>query len=255
MMAFNWFPWSAKRHDSERGLMVSFPKSGRTWVRVMLDSVNCKLRCTHDGSDHSLGTHFNDLVPCQVDGSDLPLLFLHRDPRDTAVSGFFQRSLRISEGYDGSISDFVRDPHFGLEKILRFNLAWFSYCLDQESACSIRVLSYEALRRDPERGLSQLCSFLVPERKVGERQIQQVIAQTSFERMQAKEKAGAFAKKYSKALTPGDSSNVESFKVRRGKVGGFADYFTGDDLSFADQLMARYDYNQALQKLSAVSLI
>lgn len=155
--------------------------------------------------------------------------------------GFFQRSLRISEGYDGSIGDFVRDPHFGLEKILRFNLAWFSYCLDQESACSTRVLSYEALRRDPERGLSQLCFFLVPERKVGERQIQKVIAQTSFERMQAKEKAGAFAKKYSKALTPGDSSNVESFKVRRGKVGGFADYFTGDDLSFADQLMARYD--------------
>ncbi|GIS13440.1 MAG: hypothetical protein CM15mP116_00230 [Synechococcus sp.] len=61
----------------------------------MLDSVNCKLRYTHDGSDHSLGTHFSDLVPCQVDGSDLPLLFLHRDPRDTAVSGF-SASLRIS---------------------------------------------------------------------------------------------------------------------------------------------------------------
>ena len=153
----------------------------------------------------------------------------------------------------------ARDPwtvlRFGLEKILRFNLAWFSYCLDQESACSIRVLSYEALRRNPERGLSQLCSFLVPERKVGERKIQKVIAQTSFERMQAKEKAGAFAKQYSKALTPGDSGNVESFKVRRGKVGGFADYFTGDDLSFADQLMARYDYNQALQRVGTVSLI
>ena len=27
----------------------------------MLDSVNCKLRYTHDGSDHSLGTHFSDL--------------------------------------------------------------------------------------------------------------------------------------------------------------------------------------------------
>jgi len=38
-------------------------------------------------------------------------------------------------------------------------------------------------------------------------------------------------------------------------VGGFADYFTGDDLSFAEQLMARYDYSQALQKVGAVSLI
>ena len=146
--------------------MVSFPKSGRTWVRVLLDSVDCKLRYTHVGSDHSLGTHFNDLVFCQIDGSDRPLLFLHRDPRDTAVSGFFQRSLRISDGYDGSISDFVRDPHFGLENILRFNLALFSYCLGQESACSVRVLAYEALRRNPERGLSQLCSFLFPSERL-----------------------------------------------------------------------------------------
>ena len=163
--------------------------------------------------------------------------------------------MRISDGYDGSISDFVRDPHFGLEKILRFNLAWFTYCLGQKSACSVRILSYEALRRNPERGLSQLCSFFVPERKIGERKIQKVIAQYSFERMQAKEKAGAFAKKYSKALMPGDSGNVESFKVRRGKVGGFADYFTVDDLSFADQLMADYDYSRALEMANIVSLI
>ena len=82
-----------------------------------------------------------------------------------------------------------------------------------------------------------------------------MIAQYSFERMQAKEKAGAFAKKYSKALMPGDSGNVESFKVRRGKVGGFADYFTVDDLSFADQLMADYDYSRALEMANIVSLI
>ena len=254
-MAFNWFPWSAKQPDFEMGLMVSFPKSGRTWVRVMLDSINCKLRCTHDGSDHSLGTHFNDLVPCQIDGGDQPVVFLHRDPRDTVVSGFFQRSLRISEGYNGSISDFIRDPHFGLEKILRFNLAWFSYCLNQEAPRLTGVISYEALRRDPEKGLSELCSFFVPRQKVGEHKIKKVVAQTSFERMQAKEKDGSFAKIYSKALTPGDIGNVESFKVRRGKVGGFADYFSSDDLLFADQLIADYSYDSALNKVNAVALM
>ena len=57
------------------------------------------------------------------------------------------------------------------------------------------MLAYEALQRNQERGLFQLCSFLVPERKVGERKIQKVVARTSFERMQAKEKEGAFAKK------------------------------------------------------------
>ena len=73
--------------------------------------------------------------------------------------------------------------------------------------------------------------------------------------MQAKEKDGSFAKIYSKALTPGDIGNVESFKVRRGKVGGFADYFSSDDLLFADQLIADYSYDSALNKVNDAALM
>ena len=33
----------------------------------------------------------------------------------------------------------------------------------------------------------------------------------------------------------------ESFKVRRGKVGGFTDYLNGDDLAYANEAMRKLD--------------
>jgi hypothetical protein len=61
--------------------------------------------------------------------------------------------------------------------------------------------------------------------------------------MKKMETAGAFA---SKILQPTDLGDPESFKVRRGKVGGFTDYLTGDDLKYAGEAMrkldARFDY-------------
>ena len=73
--------------------------------------------------------------------------------------------------------------------------------------------------------------------------------------MQQQEKQGVFARRYNKALTPGDPENKESFKVRRGKVGGFKDYFSEQDLAFADQLLKRYDYFDRLESADPAALI
>ena len=51
-----------------------------------------------------------------------------------------------------------------------------------------------------------------------------------FENMQKLEAAGAFD---SKILHPGDVRDPESFKVRRGKVGGYREYLSADDQQFA----------------------
>ena len=73
--------------------------------------------------------------------------------------------------------------------------------------------------------------------------------------MQQQEKQGVFARRYKKALTPVDPENKESFKVRRGKVGGFKDYFSEQDLVFADQLLQRYDYFDRLASAHLAALI
>ena len=61
--------------------------------------------------------------------------------------------------------------------------------------------------------------------------------------MKKLEAAGAFD---SKILKPGNVTDPESFKVRRGKVGGYREYLTEDDQRYAleaiKQLDARFGY-------------
>ena len=40
-------------------------------------------------------------------------------------------------------------------------------------------------------------------------------------------------------LRPGDRENPESYKARRGKVGGYADYFTDEEISRIRALIAQ----------------
>ena len=243
----------SRRDDQPLGTLVSFPKSGRTWVRVMLDRLRVPLHYTHDGSDHKYATHVDALQCCSLESKGQPLVFLHRDPRDTAVSGFFQKSLRIENGYGGDLAQFIRDPHHGLEKIIVFNLAWIEHCASSGGAD--RTLSYEALRANTVDGLSALVTTYLPSNRVSLRRIRREVELARFERMQQQEKQGVFARRYDKALTPGDPNNQDSFKVRRGKVGGFKDYFSEQDVEFADQLLQRYDYADRLAAAHSAALI
>jgi hypothetical protein len=221
------------RDDQPLGTLVSFPKSGRTWVRVMLDRLRVPLHYTHDGSDHKYATHVDALQCCSLESKGQPLVFLHRDPRDMAVSGFFQKSLRIENGV--------------------FNLAWIEHCASSGDAD--RTLSYEALRANTMDGLSALVTTFLPSNRVSLRRIRREVELARFERMQQQEKQGVFARRCDKALTLGDSNNRDSFKVRRGKVGGFKDYFSEQDVEFADQLLQRYAYDDRLAAAHSAALI
>jgi hypothetical protein len=43
------------------------------------------------------------------------------------------------------------------------------------------------------------------------------------------------------ALRPKDASDPDSYKVRRGKVGGFADYLAAADIEYLDSVVAKLD--------------
>ncbi|TIP61683.1 MAG: hypothetical protein E5X55_36270 [Mesorhizobium sp.] len=43
-------------------------------------------------------------------------------------------------------------------------------------------------------------------------------------------------------MQPRDPDDPESFKVRKGKVGGYLDYLSTDDVAFCDDVLARLDY-------------
>jgi hypothetical protein len=59
-----------------------------------------------------------------------------------------------------------------------------------------------------------------------------------FENMQKLEAAGAFD---SKILQPGDVRDLESFKVRRGKVGGYREYLSAEDQKYAAEALSKLD--------------
>ncbi|MDQ3199728.1 MAG: hypothetical protein M3Q46_11205, partial [Verrucomicrobiota bacterium] len=66
----------------------------------------------------------------------------------------------------------------------------------------------------------------------------QALEFSEFGQMQKLESAGAFD---SKILRAGDARDPESFKVRRGKIGGFQDYLSPEDQERAAAAMRRLD--------------
>lgn len=99
-----------KKRDAADAAIVSFGKSGRTWVRVLLwrylavkngyasDSISGfdEFRDRRPGVPVLFFTHDNYLKDYLGHDrkaevyNDLPVVLLVRDPRDTAVSQFFQ---------------------------------------------------------------------------------------------------------------------------------------------------------------------
>jgi hypothetical protein len=99
------------------------------------------------------------------------------------------------------------------------------------------LLRYESLRTDPATKFRALLARLgeaAPETSI----FQEALEFSQFENMQKMEAAGAFD---SKILRAGDVRDPESFKVRRGKIGGYQEYLSAEDRQYAAEAMAQLD--------------
>ena len=68
--------------------------------------------------------------------------------------------------------------------------------------------------------------------------LREAIEFSRFENMQKMEAAGAFD---SKILRAGDVRDPESFKVRRGKIGGYREYLSAEDQLYAAKAIKKLD--------------
>jgi hypothetical protein len=101
----------------------------------------------------------------------------------------------------------------------------------------------EALRASPAEHFRDLLAVVgetTPDTSI----FQEALEFARFENMQKLEAAGVFD---SKILHPGDVRDPESFKVRRGKVGGYREYLSLEDEEFAADVLkgldSRFGYN------------
>lgn len=238
-------------------VVLSRAKSGRTWLRAMLS----RLYQQHYGlADAQLleydnfhrqqaaipviaMTHGHGLDQLARDARRgpalraMPTVFLIRDPRDVAVSEYFQATRRAS-GYkrelysvEGELSlfEFVMQAPPGLPAICDYLNHWHR---ELKSWDQVLRLNYEQMRAEPETELTRLTEFLGAPFSADE--IAEAVEFASFESLKRKERDNYFN---NSRLQAKDVEDPDSFKVRRGKVGGYRDYFEAEQLAKIDQFV------------------
>ena len=237
-------------------LVLSVGKSGRTWLRVLVNkslslhyglpfSLNDLNQSNHSIPsllyDHELWMHSASAswwrrIPGSyiVPGSILAgkkVVVLCRDPRDVVVSLYFQMTKRSKKKIDCGISDFIRHDKFGIANIIDVLNSWYRRLRNHKSCLWVR---YEDMKADPSNELLRILSFLGLE-SVNRDFVRQAVAFADFKNMKRMEAKGEFG---TPALRPADPSDPDSFKVRRGIVGGYVDYLSDSDLSYVNRCMA-----------------
>ncbi len=235
----------SRRADREAEcFLVSYPKCGRTWLRVLLSRAleihygapevdylggaflggnvpgAPRVRVTHDDDPHWKTARGLDRRKRRYRGKRVVLLV--RDPRDVVVSMYFERSRR-ERAYSGTLSEFLHERRGSLDTILAYYDVW---ARSRGIPSELLVVRYEDLRRDTGRELERLLAFLGV-RDVSEATVREAVRFASFESMREMESAGSLE---SGRLRPRDPNDPESFKTRRGKVGGFVDYLKPDEI-------------------------
>ncbi|RWM17295.1 MAG: sulfotransferase domain-containing protein [Mesorhizobium sp.] len=237
MKLLRWLKPKAEGNSSNLGLCISYPKSGRTWLRVMLDQLVVGLDYTHGGS----AFHRRDFRSVEAFLGKLPLLFLHRNPIDTTISGYFHVTKREAwRGlFQGDLLSYVRDPRFGIERTLRFNAMWLAAISERDD---VLITRYETLHSDARSELRRIAKWLNVE--PDEEKITKAIDAGRFDSMRSKESSGQSDECYGHRLRPVDRTDSDSFKVRRGIVGGYKDYLTENEISYCKNIMERYGISE-----------
>jgi hypothetical protein len=268
--------WTRRNFSSRARLLsggevviLSAPKSGRTWIRTFLCAYLCKRHgleftlqpgrydhpgfprviFSHDRFEHrTKGNRWDRLrgkylVP-RRELQKAKIILLVRDPRDCFVSLYLQMTRRDPSAdaalKERSVSELLRDKRFGILGIVRAMNDW----LDEFSGRKdFTIIRYEALRASPPEHFRDLLAVVgetTPDMSI----FQEALEFSRFENMQKLEAAGVFD---SKILHPGDVRDPESFKVRRGKVGGYREYLSAEDQEYAAEVMGaldvRFGYN------------
>lgn len=210
---------------------VSYPKSGRSWIRYILS----QLRLADCVAFHHDRFEFNDAAkpPHNFDlesrlqryGKVEKLIYLERDPRDVMVSFYFQVTGRFRDffGYNKTLSDFVRDDYFGAHNLKRFRQMWTEIVARR----GFLNLSYEAFHADPLARMREILSYYAL--NVSPEELEPAVAGSRFEKMKRLEESGEFPQPWLRLRN-------EAPKIRRGKVGGYCDYLDSASLAYLNDL-------------------
>jgi hypothetical protein len=261
-------------HQNTDVYLISYPKCGRTWLRLMIgramqrhfslpEDENILLlnsrRRFHPQSPRITVVHDDrpmlktpqELETDKTRFRSKKVIFLARDPRDVIVSSYFEamhRSQVIGDnpyekrtaGFSGSLPEFIDRHVGGFDTLIRYYQIWYA---NREIPRDFLLIRYEEMKANPEIELQRTLDFLGL-MNVDHDTITEAVAFASFENMQRMELEGRFQ---SAMLRPAKAVNGETYKTRKGKIGNYINYLTPLEIEILNQKMQAlpgfYGYN------------
>ena len=225
--------------------IVSFPKSGTTWLNFLLTNVNLKM----SGKDQQV-TFFNhdDFIPdieqvrC-IKENILPfpghriikshtefnplyqkIIYLVRDPRDVMVSYYW--FLKKLGAFQEDISQLIRSQTYGIAAWCRHVQGWVEKTSVQNKIDFIR---YEDMKLVPLKVLTRIYTLLG--HKIPAEVLDQSLALSSFENM----------KKLETDYNYGGDFRFPGYEfIRKGKSGDYRTEISQGDLDFIHEKASRW---------------
>ncbi|MCP4363364.1 MAG: sulfotransferase domain-containing protein [Chloroflexi bacterium] len=247
--------WAIRQIFDKRGTecyILSYPKCGRTWLRLLIGKVMCdqfnqpeekiigtyrltavpgvlRTHFSHDYSSIKESFPYNRMPQDKSQYAPAKVIFLIRDIRDTLVSSYFQATKRVNR-FHGPLSDFLRSDKYGVRKIVTYYNLWYE---NQNVPRDFLLLRYEDLHQNPTAVLRQTLQFMEMA-EVREDLLTAAVHYASFDNMKKMESKGALD---TDKMQPGQQADNESYKVRKGVVGGYGEYLSADDLAYIDAVI------------------
>jgi len=258
----------AKAHRANF-LIIGHPKSGNTWLKVMIsrlyqlryDLPESKLINTDEfarkipeiprlAATNGYYSYEGEVGKLLAEGAadnplrHKPVLFLARNPIDIAVSWYHQFTKRQSRAKQELINhfidhpidrrtitmwDFVRHSDIGLPSLIEYQNTWARNVRDLEHGM---LAKYEQLRSEPVPTLHKITQLMGE--NFSEDEVRAAVEWGSFDNLQKLETSGTFSQGGMKLVNANDPS---TFKVRRGKVGGYRDDFEPEQVAELEALV------------------
>lgn len=245
------FQVQSKLDNRTEVFFLSFPKAGRSWMRVLLGKYLCeryqvplkyltqtylltkKAGVSRTMFSHGQLTRGNRPVQTQIEGfyRGKKVILLTRNIKDVMVSLYFQATKRLGK-FQVGFSDFLWDYPSPVMNFIDFHNYWYE---NQSVPQDFLLVTYEETKDDPEKTLTRMLHFM------GIQDVDPVIVKNavefaSFESMRKRERQG---KGRDHRYRPGDIEDEESYKTRKGIVGGYVDYLSAEDIELIDILAKR----------------
>ena len=230
--------------------IVSYPKCGRTWLRVMLQRyleqqlytppkiLDKSIIWLPDGRlikfEHDQGSWV--LAPPKLDRlsfnhekyHDKKIIFFIRDPRDILISSWYHLKYRENI-YRKGISDFINDDLVGMPKIIAFMNMWID---NKKYIKEFFLKSYEELHNDPSSCFRDLLKFMaIP---IEPEYMEIAIQESSFNKMKKLETNGFLREPWMK---PGSKNSKDSMKIRKGRIGGYLEELSKEDIELINSII------------------